>query len=173
MLYYFASTAWYSYIYHNGNQGGARHDRVGMTDDLLHGIPILLPCQEEQDKITAFLSLYDRCIEAQASKVEALEICRKGLLQQIFSQKIRFKADDGGKFPDWEDTILSDILTERKLKSTGNDEVYLASVAKGLVNQIEHLGRSFAAEDTSKYKVVKPGDVVYTKSPTGTSSGVS
>lgn len=27
LLYYFASPAWYSYIYHNGNQGGARHDR--------------------------------------------------------------------------------------------------------------------------------------------------
>ena len=167
LLYYFASPAWYSYIYHNGNQGGARHDRVGMTDDLLQGIPVLLPCQEEQDKITAFLSLYDKRIEAQASKVEALEARRKGLLQQIFSQELRFKADDGSEFSDWEDTMLSDILTERKLKSTGKEEVYSVSVAKGLVNQIEHLGRSFAAEDTSKYKVVKPGDVVYTKSPTG------
>ena len=167
LLYYFASPAWYSYIYHNGNQGGARHDRVGMTDDLLQGIPVLLPCQEEQDKITAFLSLYDKRIAAQASKIEALETRRKGLLQQIFSQEIRFRADDGSKFPDWEDTMLSDILTERKLKSTGNEEVYSVSVAKGLVNQIEHLGRCFAAEDTSKYKVVKPGDVVYTKSPTG------
>ena len=92
LLYYFASPAWYSYIYHNGNQGGARHDRVGMTDDLLQGIPVLLPCQEEQDKITAFLSLYDKRIVAQASKVEALETRRKGLLQQIFSQEIRFKA---------------------------------------------------------------------------------
>lgn len=167
LLYYFASPAWYSYIYHNGNQGGARHDRVGMTNDLLQGIPVLLPCQEEQDKITAFLSLYDKHIAAQTSKVEALETRRKGLLQQIFSQEIRFKADDGSEFLDWEDTMLSDILTERKLKSTGNEEVYSVSVAKGLVNQIEHLGRSFAAEDTSKYKVVKPGDVVYTKSPTG------
>ena len=167
LLYYFASPAWYSYIYHNGNQGGARHDRVGMTDDLLQGIPVLLPCQEEQDKITAFLSLYDKRIAAQTSKVEALETRRKGLLQQIFSQEIRFKADDGSEFPDWEETMLSDILTERKLKSTGNEEVYSVSVSKGLVNQIEHLGRSFAAEDTSKYRIVKPGDVVYTKSPTG------
>lgn len=167
LLYYFASPAWYSYIYHNGNQGGARHDRVGMTDDLLQGIPVLLPCQEEQDKITAFLSLYDKRIVAQTSKVEALETRRKGLLQQIFSQEIRFRDDDGSEFSDWEDTMLSDILTERKLKSTGKEEVYSVSVAKGLVNQIEHLGRSFAAEDTSKYKVVKPGDVVYTKSPTG------
>lgn len=130
-------------------------------------VEINMPTKEEQDKVAAFLSLYDQKIENQMAKVEALETRRKGLLQQIFSQEIRFKADDGSEFPDWEDTMLSDILTERKLKSTGNEEVYSVSVAKGLVNQIEHLGRSFAAEDTSKYKVVKPGDVVYTKSPTG------
>ena len=167
LLHYFSSPAWHSYIYHNGNQGGARHDRVGMTDDLLMGIPVLLPCEEEQKKITDFLALYDQKIIIQRGKVEALETRRKGLLQQIFSQEIRFKADDGSDFEDWEETLLSDILTERKEKSTGKEEVYSVSVAKGLVNQIEHLGRSFAAEDTSKYKVIYPGDVVYTKSPTG------
>lgn len=135
-------------------------------DDYM-SLSIMRPSKEEQDKVADFLSLYDKKIENQLAKVEALETRRKGLLQQIFSQEIRFKADDGSEFPDWEDTMLSDILTERKLKSTGNEEVYSVSVTKGLVNQIEHLGRSFAAEDTSKYKVVKPGDVVYTKSPTG------
>jgi type I restriction enzyme S subunit len=40
-------------------------------------------------------------------------------------------------------------------------------VHKGLVNQIEHLGRSYAAADTSSYNLVRPFDVVYTKSPTG------
>lgn len=167
LLYYFASPAWHSYIYHNGNQGGARHDRVGMTDELLRGIPVLLPCIEEQEKITSFLSLYDKRIANQTEKVIALEERKKGFLQQIFSQKIRFKADDGSEFPDWEEQLLSDILTERKEKSTGKEEVYSVSVSKGLVNQIEHLGRSYAAQDTSKYKIIRPGDVVYTKSPTG------
>ena len=135
-------------------------------EDFLN-VEINMPTKDEQDKVAAFLSFYDQKIKIQMAKVEALKTRRKGLLQQIFSQEIRFKADDGSEFPDWEDIMLSDILTERKMKSTGNEEVYSVSVAKGLVNQIEHLGRSFAAEDTSKYKVVKPGDVVYTKSPTG------
>lgn len=167
LLYYFSSPAWYSYIYHNGNQGGARHDRVGMSDDLLQGIPITLPDIDEQTKISEFLSLCDERVKIQSVKVEALETRRRGLLQQIFSQEIRFVADDGSDFPVWEETLLSDILEERKEKNTGREEVYSVSVTKGLVNQIEHLGRSFAAEDTSKYKIVKPGDIVYTKSPTG------
>ena len=167
LLHYFSSPAWYSYIYHNGNQGGARHDRVGMTEDLLMGIPIMLPCKEEREKITDFLSLYDQRILVQRKKLDALENRRKGLLQQIFSQQLRFKADDGSEFSEWEETLLSEVLSERKGKSTGKEEVFSVSVSKGLVNQVEHLGRSFAAEDTSKYKVVCPGDVVYTKSPTG------
>ncbi len=130
-------------------------------------VEINMPVKEEQDKIADFLSLYNKMIETQELEIEALEMRRRGLLQRIFSQEIRFKADNGINYPDWEDTLLSDILTERKLRSTGSEEVYSVSVAKGLVNQIEHLGRSFAAADTSKYKLVKPGDVVYTKSPTG------
>ena len=91
----------------------------------------------------------------------------KDILQDLFTQKIRFKSEDGTDYPDWEATMLSDVLTERKQKSTGKEEVYSVSLTKGLVNQVEHLGRSYAAENTSKYKLTCPGDVVYTKSPTG------
>ena len=62
---------------------------------------------------------------------------------------------------------LGDFLTEHKENSTGKEEVFSVSVHKGLVNQIEHLGRFFATKNTSNYNLVKPGDIVYTKSPTG------
>ena len=161
LLYYFASPAWYSYIYHNGNQGGARHDRVGMTDDLLQGIPVLLPCQEEQDKITAFLSLYDKRIVAQASKVEALETRRKGLLQQIFSQEIRFKADDGSEFPDWESHAMGEFFTERKEKAQGGEELLSVTIANGVIRQADSDKRDNSSEDKSNYKRVMTGDMAY------------
>ena len=84
LLYYFASSAWHSYIYHNGNQGGARHDRVGMTDDLLMGIPVLLPCIEEQNKIVEFFDLIDKWVKIEKDKLEAIKTVKKGLLQQMF-----------------------------------------------------------------------------------------
>jgi type I restriction enzyme S subunit len=56
---------------------------------------------------------------------------------------------------------------EHGLKSSGDEQVFSVSVHKGLINQIEHLGRSFAAKATSHYNRVKPGDIIYTKSPTG------
>lgn len=62
---------------------------------------------------------------------------------------------------------LGNILTERTEKNTDGYAVCSVSVTKGIVNQIDYLGRSFAAKDTSNYNVVYHDDIVYTKSPTG------
>jgi type I restriction enzyme S subunit len=82
-------------------------------------------------------------------------------------QKIRFNDHKGKKYPDWKERKLSEVLFEHKSKSTGAEEVFSVSVRKGLVNQIEHLGRSYSAAKTDHYNLVKPHDIVYTKSPTG------
>ena len=59
------------------------------------------------------------------------------------------------------------VLQERNEKNVNGYDVCSVSVTQGVVNQIEYLGRSFAAKDTQHYNVVKYGDIVYTKSPTG------
>lgn len=121
----------------------------------------------EQNKISSFLSIIDKKIELLEQKYQYYQEFKKYLMQQIFTQKLRFKSADGEQYSDWKERNLYEFLTEHKLKSTGNEEVYSVSVHKGLVNQKEHLGRDFSAPDTSKYNLVKPGDIVYTKSPTG------
>ena len=82
--------------------------------------------------------------------------------------KLRFKDENGNVFPEWELKLLSDILFEHKTRNLGNtfSEVFSVAKTKGIINQIEHLGRSFAGQDTEIYKVVFPFDIVYTKSPT-------
>lgn len=77
------------------------------------------------------------------------------------------------RFPEfknhWEHRKLSDLLSESKLKNTDlkydKDEVLSVSGELGIVNQIEHLGRSYAGESVHNYGVVETGDIVYTKSP--------
>ena len=69
--------------------------------------------------------------------------------------------------PTWRETKLSEVLSEHDERSTGSEEVFSVSVHKGVVNQIEHLGRSFSSANTENYKRVLPGDLIYTKSPTG------
>ena len=70
----------------------------------------------EQQKIAAFLTAVDNKIEQLSKKQELLGEYKKGLMQQIFSQAIRFKADDGSDFPDWKEKKLENVL---KRTSTG------------------------------------------------------
>jgi len=87
--------------------------------------------------------------------------------KRAFIQSLPLTCKEDLKISKWSFIPLNDCMYEHETKSTGQEEVYSVSVYEGLINQIEHLGRSYSAEDTSKYNLVKPGDIVYTKSPTG------
>ena len=65
----------------------------------------------------------------------------------------------------WSIEPISEVLVEHKLKNFNGRDVFSVSMESGIVNQIEHLGRSYAAADTSHYTVARRFDVVYTKSP--------
>lgn len=65
---------------------------------------MIIPCDtDEQQKIADFLSTIDTIIEKQRAMVLAWEERKKGVMQKLFSQEVRFKADDGSDFPDWEE----------------------------------------------------------------------
>ena len=74
---------------------------------------------------------------------------------------------DGISKGTWRRIDLCKVLQERNEKNVDGRTICSVSVSQGVVNQIEYLGRSFAAKQTSHYNVVKYGDIVYTKSPTG------
>lgn len=88
--YLFKSPVWYKYIYQNGDSG-ARHDRVNIKDNTFFLMPISIPQSKEQQKIADFLFTVDKKIENLNATIENLEQQKKGLMQQIFSQKLRFK----------------------------------------------------------------------------------
>ncbi len=68
-------------------------------------IPTLL----EQEKIAGFLSKVDELINECEGEVKDLEEQKKGLMQKIFSQQIRFKDSNNNPYPDWEETKLEEI----------------------------------------------------------------
>ena len=166
--YYFKSSKWYQFIYRNSDQG-ARHDRVSIRDAEFFKMKLNIPNYREQEKIASFFSLIDKKIELQTEKVEELKNYKKGIMQKIFSQELRFKDENGNQYPDWEERKLSELLYEHRVRNdeekfTKND-VLSVSGDFGIVNQIKFLRRSYAGESVKNYHVVHTGDIVYTKSP--------
>lgn len=85
--------------------GGTRQ-RISRKN--LEKISIPVPCLEEQEKIASFLTSIDNIISTQESKISTLETYNRGLLNDIFERKIKFKNEDGEKYPNWEEKPLSE-----------------------------------------------------------------
>ena len=132
---------------------------VHLYGEHLKGVKTVNPCLAEQKKISRFLSLLDERIAVQSRLIDRLQSLIKGIMVKLQQQ--------GLSKGTWKRVPLSSILKERTELNEGLLPVYSVSVSQGVVNQMEYLGRSFAAKDTSKYHVAHFGDLIYTKSPTG------
>lgn len=146
--------------------GGSTRYNVGQ--EILSSIILYMPSLQEQGKIASLFSLLDIKISQLKRKKYLIEEYKKGLILNVFSQDLRFTDKEGKKFAEWEKMQLSDILFEHLEKNNENKikEVFSVAKHKGVINQIDHLGRSFSAKEILNYKIVYPGDVIYTKSPT-------
>ena len=137
----------------------ARSGQPGINSQEYSSFPVYVTSLREEEKISALLSIIDERIATQNKIIEKLESLIKGIIYQ--SKSIGLAHNTCQK------TELKNVLQERNEKNANGYDVCSVSVTQGVGNQIEYLGRSFAAKDTLHYNVVKYGDIVYTKSPTG------
>ncbi len=121
---------------------------VHLYSSSLSKLNVRVPCFKEQQKISSFLYLIDRMIELLEKKVELLEEQKRGLLQRIFSQEIRFKKEDGTEFEEWTSSKvgdLFDLITRGKVLSSkmiynNRTEVYKYPVYSSQTLNNGHMG---------------------------------
>lgn len=124
----------------------------------------------EQQKIATFLTAIDSRLQSLEKKKSLLEEYKKGVMQQIFKQELRFKPalsgaevdEDGKDFPEWEKRKLGSLLFEVNEKSTvSNQHTILSSTTKGLFNQSDYFTRDIASKDNTGYKILRKYQLVF------------
>jgi len=147
---------------------------LSITSGRLSKIELIFPALPEQQKIASFFTAIDQKISQLKRKKTLLEQYKKGVMQKIFSQKIRFRDDNGQEFPKWEKKRLGSILNERNIQVPKSDEYPLmAFVAnKGVAQKGERYNREFLVNDgdNKKYKQTEYGDFIYSSNNLETGS---
>ena len=83
----------------------------GLSSNVVKKLVFPIPKLPEQKKIVEYLDNLDHLITLHQRKLEKLKKLKKGLVQKLFSQEARFKADDGSEFPEWEEKKLGEFGT--------------------------------------------------------------
>ena len=117
---------------------------IGQED--ISSVLIQFPCINEQQKIADFLSAVDKKISLLKQKHNLLQQYKKGVMQQLFSQQIRFKDDNGKEFPDWEEGRV-DSFVQRASEAVNVEvdatyrEIGIRSHGKGIFHKKPILGK--------------------------------
>ena len=135
----------------------------GISGKELHKTRISFPSPKEQEKIASFLTSVDTKIEQLTQKESLLKEYKKGMMQKIFNQEIRFKDDDGSEFCEWEKEKLGKYLVEYKVKSIlENEYPVFTSSNKGLMLQSDYFGENRLTErDNIGFNVVPNNHITY------------
>lgn len=159
---YFDSLSWYPELQKICAEGARNHGLLNVPTNDFFQLKLCVPSSEqEQQKIAEFLSTIDTVIAKQKETVSAWEERKKGVMQKLFSQEVRFKADDGSDYSDWEEKKLGDVFTERTERSKGGESLLSVTIAQGIIKQSETDKRNIASENKSNYKIVKKNDLAY------------
>lgn len=161
---YLTATYWHKYMKDVANYG-ARSDRMAISNNDMLALPFPYPSKKEQKKVANFLTVADEKIAAIDKKVGLLKQYKKGVMQKIFTQQIRFKDESGNEYPDWESKELGEVFDRITHKNKENNQnVLTISAQQGLVSQTDYFSKLVAAKNVTNYYLLQRDDFAYNKS---------
>ncbi|MDN5664583.1 MAG: restriction endonuclease subunit S [Staphylococcus equorum] len=135
-----------------------RSGQPGINSEEYSKLKLNIPRYEEQKKIGDFFSKLDRQIELEEQKLEKLKEQKKGYMQKIFSQEIRFKDDNGNDYPEWESKKFLDIF---KLVPSKNNQIKSSEVVEnGIIPVVDQGKDIFLGYSNEKDKAIEDFDNV-------------
>ena len=149
--------------------GGAGRNKTLGQKEFAKSV-VKLPSLLEQQKIAEFLSTIDTVIEKQKETISAWEERKKGVMQKLFSQEVRFKADDGNEFSEWKEKKLDDVANVIMGQSPDGDSVNLNDGLYLIQGKADLLGSNIVPERLTNKptKICEPLDLVMTvRAPVG------
>ena len=138
---------------------------VHLYSSQLKDLKINKPSKEEQTKIASFLSNVDEKISQLTKKHELLSQYKQGMMQKLFSQQIRFRADDGSEFGEWASEKISKVFTN-KSKSFNpllNESLPCIELEHLSQNTGQILGTVNSSDQQSTKNLFEPNSVLYGK----------
>ena len=142
--------------------GGSTRYNIGQ--DSLGKVTAFFPEIREQEKIANFLSSVDEKMALLNKQYNLLCQYKKGMMQKIFSQEVRFKDENGEGYPEWKYVDLKEIASKVNIKNREGlvNVVLTNSATQGIVRQDSYFEREIVTESNlTGYYVVRTGDFVY------------
>ena len=145
--------------YMNLNRLSESSAQPGLAVNKLVKLKLLSPSFVEQTKIAEFLSAIDERLELLVEKKKMLEAYKKGVMQKLFSQALRFKDENGNEYPEWEERKLGDLTKciSNKNKNKIEFPIYSISNKNGFVpqgQQFDGIDSNERGYDISLYKII-------------------
>ncbi len=126
-----------------------RSGQPGINSQEYGSYKFLITIDEEENKISKFLSLLDKKIELQTKKIEDLKLFKKGLNKFVFSS-----CTDEYK--------IENLIIEYSNKTTENNQYeVLSSTANGITFQNEYFNKQAASNNNTGYKIIPKGFITY------------
>ena len=151
-------------------------DPPNLSTESIKDINITIPILQEQEKIADFLSSVDVKINLTENKLELLKKKKKGIMQKIFSQELRFKDSNGNAYPKWEEKKFNEVFSflqnntfSRECLTTEKQEVqnihYGDILTKynnilKITNDIPYIKKEYNLSKFSEESFLKTGDII-------------